>query len=422
VPRRLLVLGICLLSPALAGAQSGGGFDLSWNTVDGGGGTFSSSGPFGLGGTAGQPDAGTLAGGSFALFGGFWGVTLIGGGPPLLSIGDVSVPEGNLGTVAASFPVTLSTTSALTVTVNYATLDGSATAGSDYTAASGTLSLSPGSTSASIPVQVAGDTQFEPNESFLVDLSAPVNAILADSEGIGTIVNDDALTAADSRTELVHGSNLRRSLAALPGPVAREDFYRISQKPHASYEVAVDAVSGDITPVTVARLAGDGTTVLQIAQGAPPGASSVRMRFQNTSDAAVDDQSIRVSSGGCTVGCGAGDGYRIRTYDTTYSASRFNNTATQVTVVIVQNTGVDLVSGQIAFWSSTGTLLQLQTFNLEARALFTLNTASLPALQGQSGTMTICHGGSYGSLAGKAVAVEPATGFTFDTAFLQRPR
>jgi len=68
---RLLPLALLVLLPALALAQSGG-YDLSWWTVDGGGGT-SSSGSYVLMGTAGQADAGALAGGDYALAGGFWG-------------------------------------------------------------------------------------------------------------------------------------------------------------------------------------------------------------------------------------------------------------------------------------------------------------------------------------------------------------
>ena len=56
----------------LAIAQSGGGYDLSWNTVDGGGYTFSMGGGYFLGGTIGQPDAGTHSGGPYTLGGGFW--------------------------------------------------------------------------------------------------------------------------------------------------------------------------------------------------------------------------------------------------------------------------------------------------------------------------------------------------------------
>ena len=63
----LLLIGSSVL------AQSGGGYDLTWNTVDGGGYTFSTGGNYSLGGTVGQPDAGVLTGGSYTLVGGFWG-------------------------------------------------------------------------------------------------------------------------------------------------------------------------------------------------------------------------------------------------------------------------------------------------------------------------------------------------------------
>lgn len=55
-----------------AHAQSGGGYDLTWSTVDGGGYMFSTGGGYSLGGTIGQPDAGAMSGGNYALVGGFW--------------------------------------------------------------------------------------------------------------------------------------------------------------------------------------------------------------------------------------------------------------------------------------------------------------------------------------------------------------
>ena len=55
------------------------------------------------------------------------------------------------------------------------------------------------------------------------------------------------------------------------------------------------------------------------------------------------------------------------------------------------------------------------------KGLFSLNTSSVLVLQGQSGSVTVAHDGPYGTLSGKAVAVEPATGFTFDTAMVPRP-
>ena len=66
------VLTIMLLLTSVTLAQSGGGYDLSWSTVDGGGYTFSSGGDYELGGTAGQHDAGSKSGGDYILYGGFW--------------------------------------------------------------------------------------------------------------------------------------------------------------------------------------------------------------------------------------------------------------------------------------------------------------------------------------------------------------
>ena len=69
----LLALIALLLLASVALAQSGGGYDLSWSTIDGGGTTWSEGGGYALGGTVGQPDAGVLSGGDYTLAGGFWG-------------------------------------------------------------------------------------------------------------------------------------------------------------------------------------------------------------------------------------------------------------------------------------------------------------------------------------------------------------
>jgi len=72
VPAWHLVACLLLLAAVPVLAQSGAGYDLSWNTVNGGGGTFSTGEGFSLGGTAGQPDAGLVTGGAYTLAGGFW--------------------------------------------------------------------------------------------------------------------------------------------------------------------------------------------------------------------------------------------------------------------------------------------------------------------------------------------------------------
>jgi Calx-beta domain len=119
---------------------------------------------------------------------------------PPLAVSDVSTREGNTGTTAFVFTVRLSAPSNQAVSVNYATADGSATAGSDYQAASGTLTIPAGQTTGTIPVQVIGDRLAEANETFFVNLSAPTNATIADGQGAGTIVDDEPRISIGDRT------------------------------------------------------------------------------------------------------------------------------------------------------------------------------------------------------------------------------
>ena len=110
---------------------------------------------------------------------------------PSLTIHDSTVAEGNAGTVAATFSLTLSVASSQPVTVAYTTADGSAKAGSDYQAASGTLTFAPGETSKTVSVLVNGDRLAEPNETFNVKLSSPTNANISNAQGVGTILDDE---------------------------------------------------------------------------------------------------------------------------------------------------------------------------------------------------------------------------------------
>jgi uncharacterized repeat protein (TIGR01451 family) len=114
-------------------------------------------------------------------------------GPPAISVADASAFEGNAGTTTLLFPVTLSAPSAQTISVTYATTNGTALAGSDYVATTGALQFSPGTTNAHIAVTLLGDTVIEPDETFRVTLSNPVNSMLGRSQAVGTILNDDGL-------------------------------------------------------------------------------------------------------------------------------------------------------------------------------------------------------------------------------------
>ena len=110
---------------------------------------------------------------------------------PRLSINNVSKVEGSSGTIAFDFTVNLSTSSAQTVTVNYATANGTATAPSDYQSRSGLLSFAPGETSKTITILVNGDLDFEPDETFTLNLTNGLNAAIDNGIGTGTILNDD---------------------------------------------------------------------------------------------------------------------------------------------------------------------------------------------------------------------------------------
>lgn len=113
--------------------------------------------------------------------------------PPTISITDVSLEEGNSGTTNFTFNVSLSQASGFDVSVNYATANGTATAGSDYAAVNGTVNFSSAlaETSKTVTIAVQGELLIEIDETFFVNLVTPVNATIADSQGIGTILDDD---------------------------------------------------------------------------------------------------------------------------------------------------------------------------------------------------------------------------------------
>jgi large repetitive protein len=127
---------------------------------------------------------------------------------PVMSIASSSVTEGNSGTTAMQFNVSLSRAATGTVTVRYSTATGTAVAPSDYSTASGGLSFAPGETSKTITVQVNGDALFESNETFTVGLRRAKGARLQGGAATGTINNDDAapaLSVSDITSPIAEG-------------------------------------------------------------------------------------------------------------------------------------------------------------------------------------------------------------------------
>jgi uncharacterized repeat protein (TIGR01451 family) len=125
---------------------------------------------------------------------------------PALSISDATLLEGTTGTVNAIFTVTLSTPGTAPVTVNYTTIDNSATVtDNDYIAASGIITFAPGDVTHTIPITINGDTTIETDEIFYVNLSGAIGAAMVDNQGVGTIINDD--TAVSISNAMVNEGN-----------------------------------------------------------------------------------------------------------------------------------------------------------------------------------------------------------------------
>ncbi len=136
----------------------------------------------------------------------------------------LTVTEGNSGTTAMNYTVTLSAPSPLTITVNYTTTNVTATGGQDYTTNAGTLSFAPGELSKTITVQVTGDIVYEATETYTVNLSVPVNAQITSGQVTGSITNDDAVpTLSIQDVNIIEGNSGTKNLTftvSISGPSA----------------------------------------------------------------------------------------------------------------------------------------------------------------------------------------------------------
>jgi subtilisin-like proprotein convertase family protein len=101
----------------------------------------------------------------------------------------------NEGVGTMTFTLNMSQASSVDVLIDYSTVDGTAVAGSDYVATSGTLTIPAGDTSATITVDIIDDAFYEINEGFVLDLGNPINAYLLPDDAIGTIINNDPIPA-----------------------------------------------------------------------------------------------------------------------------------------------------------------------------------------------------------------------------------
>ena len=150
------------------------------------------------------------------------------------------------------------------------------------------------------------------------------------------------------------------------------------------------------------------------------GASTIGRTVRWIADAGAPGRLL--ATGDRFVALGPDSVYDVVYYDTTLFVPRWNNAATQTTVLLLQNTTDAVVTGSVYFHDATGALLATVPVDVPPQGVQVLTTGSIPALAGQSGSAQIAQLGGYAALAGKAVALEPATGFTFDTLVTPVPR
>ncbi len=223
---------------------------------------------------------------------------------PSLSINDRTVTEGNAGNVNMVFTVRLSAASGRTVTVNYATANGTAQSGApvDYGARNGTLTFAPGQTSKTITIPVVGDTRVETNETFFVNLSVATNATIADGQGLGTINDDDlapTLTINDiTKVEGSSGGNSNAvftvTLSEVSGRAVTVNFTTVNGTATAGSLGDYTTTTGTLT-IPAGQLTGT-ITVPVVGDTTVESAETFKINLSGASGANIGD-----NQGTCTI-------------------------------------------------------------------------------------------------------------------------
>jgi hypothetical protein len=235
---------------------------------------------------------------------------------------------------------------------------------------------------------------------------------LADDIWEGFAPGDDT---CNTNVELVHGARQIHDLQSFI-IVLDVDWARVQQRKQRSYEVRVVSTplrTAEIAPPARVNCAGAVQTAGVPYENVARDAVSIRWLSEGDGETFIRTTNPSIVSAAAV--------YEIQLLETTYAVPRFNNSATQQTVLLVQNTRASTVAGEIHFFGPAGALIVSHPFSIPARGLLVLNTSTLGPLAGQSGSALVAHDGGYGALAGKAVALEPATGFTFDTPLEAKP-
>jgi hypothetical protein len=237
----------------------------------------------------------------------------------------------------------------------------------------------------------------------------------------------DQATYPDSnlsgQNTLLHGTTQTHDLQSHASH--DEDYFKAPVRAHQSYEARVFGSTVIFQPppppcpagvcAILERVDLNGITI-QSSQKVEGDFATTAVRWTPTADG-VEFLRVRGPDLATTY-----DQYSITFLNTTLFAPRFNNSATQTTFVLLQNVTTAQAIGEIDFWSGAGALLHGEPFTIPAHGGVVVNSATLPGAAGAAGFLSVSHNAGYAGLTGKAVALEPATGFTFDTAIAPLPR
>ena len=251
----------------------------------------------------------------------------------------------------------------------------------------------------------------------LVVAAAAPHARAADPWEGGGIDDDGPLRV----NTLTHGAVQQHDLDQAGGP-PDQDWMHVPTVAGHSYEARITGVNVVFDPGSCGGCSQfervtPSLTILQeddaVVTAGPHESYDRTIRWVATATQAIGEY-IRVTGDTGIVGS-ADSVYTIRFWDTTYGIPRWNAANGQVTVFLIQNMQQKAVTGSIRLFSSAGVLLHEEPLALGEKQLRVFNVSGVPALVGQSGHAFVAHTAGYGGLAGKAVALEPSTGFTFDT-------
>ncbi|HSD66742.1 MAG TPA: FG-GAP-like repeat-containing protein [Vicinamibacteria bacterium] len=214
--------------------------------------------------------------------------------PPTLSVGDVTVTEGDSGITDALVSLTLDGPTTSLVTASYATADGSAAAGSDYLPASGVVTIPPGATATTVRVPVLGDRVLEPDETSSFNVPQATNAIVSDGTGVVTLANDDAGGLAVADTTVIE-----------PGTGSRTAVFTITLSPLATGPVTVNYATQDGT-----ALAGQDYVAtsgeLSLAPGEPSGIVEVPVNADTEAELPETFALVLSGASGTTIAASTG--------------------------------------------------------------------------------------------------------------------